>query len=92
MAKYVDLDAVLALVEPDARPQLARRITELPTLDVQKHGRLIDADVLNETIQEYIEEYSWLDVNGLHCEKWCAMKEAEMAIEDAPTIIPASDK
>jgi len=30
MAKYVDLDAVLALVEPDSRPQLARRITELP--------------------------------------------------------------
>ena len=61
-----------------------------PLVPVPPHGRLIDADVLMLMIQEYIDEYGWdVDEHGFHSEKWCAMKETEMAINDAPTVIPA---
>lgn len=56
---------------------------------VPPHGRLIDADALKEIILDYIEEYSWLEEDGLHNLKWCAMKEVEAVIDAAPTIIPA---
>lgn len=63
-----------------------------PLVEVPEHGRLIDADALMLSIQEYIDEYGWdVDEHGFHSEKWCAMKETEMAINDAPTVIPASD-
>lgn len=58
---------------------------------VPPHGRLIDADALMLKILDYIEEYSDVDEKGWHNLKWCAMKEAEMAINDAPTIIPAEE-
>ena len=59
-------------------------------IPIPPHGRLIDADVLMLMIQEYIDEYGWdVDEHGFHSEKWCAMKETEMAINDAPTVIPA---
>ena len=60
-----------------------------PLVPVPPHGRLIDADVLMLKILDYIDEYSDVDENGWHNLKWCAMKETEMAINDAPTIIPA---
>lgn len=63
-----------------------------PLISVPPHGRLIDADALMLKILDYIEEYSDVDDKGWHNLKWCAMKEAEMAIEDAPTIIPASEE
>lgn len=63
-----------------------------PLVSVPPHGRLIDADALMLHIQGYIEEYDDdLDDNGYHSGKWCAMKEAEMVINDAPTIIPAEE-
>lgn len=67
----------------------AERIPGCPLVPVPPHGRLIGADALMLKIQEYIEEYSETDERGWHNEKWCAMKETEMAINDAPTIIPA---
>lgn len=57
----------------------------------EPHGRLIDADALMLKIREYIDEYGELDENGFHSEKWCAMKEAEMAACETPTVIPASE-
>ena len=53
---------------------------------VPDHGRLVDADALMLKIQDYIEEYGDVDERGLHNLKWCAMKEAEMAINDAETV------
>ena len=35
-----------------------------------------DVDKVIEQLEEYIEEYSELDENGLHNLKWCAMQEA----------------
>ena len=65
---------------------------ETEAVPVPPHGRLIDADALMLKIQEYIEEYGWeTDEHGWHNEKWCAMKEAAMAIDAAPTIIPAEE-
>ena len=58
----------------------------------EPHGRLGDLDALMLIIREYIDEYGELDENGFHSEKWCAMKEAEMVISEAPTIIPASEE
>lgn len=49
-------------------------------------GDLINRSALKAVISEYIDEYSDLDNQGYHCEKWCAMKEAEMAIDNAPTV------
>ena len=39
-------------------------------------------------INEYIEEYSEVDSDGNHSEKWCAMQEAKMTIEDMPSAQP----
>ena len=64
---------------------------ETTAVPVPEHGRLIDADALMLKIKDYIEEYDDLDENGYHNLKWCAMKEVEMAIEDAPTIISSAE-
>ena len=69
----------------DAIEELQKRVPKTP------HGRLIDADALMLIIQEYLEEYSDLDEDGMHNLKWCAMKETEMAINDAPTIVEADN-
>lgn len=45
--------------------------------------RWIDADAVIEQLKEYIEEYAWLDENGMHNLKWCAMMEALGVVEDA---------
>lgn len=47
---------------------------------------IISRKALKKVINEYIDEYSDLDDEGNHCEKWCAMKEAEMAIDNAQPI------
>ena len=74
--------------EPIGNPQ--KRLDNCPLVSVPPHGRLIDADALMLHILDYIEEYDDdLSDNGYHNGKWCAMKEAEMTINDAPTIIEA---
>ena len=76
-------------VYPDGTA-IARKGIYGKAVPVPPHGRLIDADSLMLRIQEYIDEYGWdVDEHGFHSEKWCAMKETEMAINDAPTVIPA---
>lgn len=62
-------------------------LNDCVAIPVQPHSRLIDADALMLKILDYIDEYSDLDEDGLHNFKWCAMKEAEMAINEAETII-----
>lgn len=47
---------------------------------------LISRKALKKVINEYIDEYSDTDNEGNHCEKWCAMKEAEMAIDNASPV------
>jgi hypothetical protein len=41
-----------------------------------------------DRINEYIEEYSEIDSDGNHSEKWCAMQEAKMIIENMPPAQP----
>ena len=85
-------DEVVVLM-PDGAALLKGYPQPLETMEiieVPEHGRLIDADELMRRIQLYIDEYElYVDENGFHCEKWCAMKETEMAINDAPTVISA---
>ena len=72
---------------------MENRPSDCPLNEVpEPHGRLGDLDALMLIIREYIDEYGELDENGFHSEKWCAMKEAEMVISEAPTIIPASEE
>lgn len=79
------------IVEKSANWGLEGRPSWCPLAPVPPHGRLIDADALMLKIKDYIEEYDDLDENGYHNLKWCAMKEVEMAIEDAPTIISSAE-
>ena len=46
-------------------------------------SRYIDADKVIEQLKEYIDEYSWVDENGMHGLKWCAMMEALDVVEEA---------
>lgn len=46
-------------------------------------SRYIDADKVIEQLKEYIDEYSWVDENGNHGLKWCAMMEALDVVEEA---------
>ena len=41
-----------------------------------------------DRINEYIEEYSEIDSDGNHSEKWCAMQEAKMTIKNMPSAQP----
>jgi hypothetical protein len=41
-----------------------------------------------EAIDDYLNEYSGLDEEGYHGEKWCAMAEAKMVIENLPSAQP----
>ncbi len=49
-------------------------------------GDTISRSAAIAEIEEYIEEYSELDRNGLHILKWCAMEEAKMVLEKAPDV------
>lgn len=81
---YCNISSVKVLGHGNAR------LNHCPLIPVPDHGRLGDLDLVKAMIQEYIEEYgSTKDENGYYGEKWCAMKEAEMVIQDAPTVIEA---
>ena len=41
-----------------------------------------------DAIDDYLDEYSGLDEEGYHSEKWCAMAEAKMVIENLPSVQP----
>ena len=47
-------------------------------------NRYIDADKVIEQLNEYLDEYSWVNEEGLHDLKWCAMMEALAVVEEAP--------
>lgn len=40
-------------------------------------------DDIREKLNDYIEEYSDMDSNGLHNLKWCAMQEALCVVNEA---------
>jgi len=46
---------------------------------------LINRQGTIDRINEYIEEYSEIDSDGNHSEKWCAMQEAKMTIKNMPS-------
>jgi len=66
---------------------IEHRDESCPLAPVPPHGRLIDADKLQQIIVEDIEEYSELDENGLHSGQWCGMMIAKMEIEAMPIAI-----
>ena len=53
---------------------------------------LINRQGTIDRINEYIEEYSEIDSDGNHSEKWCAMQEAKMTIKNMPSAQPERPK
>ena len=49
---------------------------------------LISGQAAIDAIEDYLDEYSGLDEEGYHGEKWCAMAEARMVIENLPSAQP----
>jgi hypothetical protein len=49
---------------------------------------LISRQAAIEAIDDYLNEYSGLDEEGYHGEKWCAMAEAKMVIENLQSAQP----
>lgn len=49
---------------------------------------LIDRQAAIDAFDDYLDEYSGLDEEGYHSEKWCAMGEAKMVIENLPSAQP----
>lgn len=85
------MSGTLLLILSNGKAQIIRTKEIVDVISVPQHGRLIDADALMLKILDYIDEYSDVDEKGWHNLKWCAMKETEMAINNAPTIIPAEE-
>ena len=75
--------AIDALVDlPSAQP-------DVPDTNV---GDMISRQSALQAINEYLDEYSGLDEEGYHGEKWCAMAEAKMVIENLPSAQPDTDR
>lgn len=49
---------------------------------------LISRQQAIDALDDYLDEYSGLDEEGYHNEKWCAMSEAKMVIENLPSAQP----
>ena len=75
-------------IQGEKKEQVTQENTALTMKDGAGMGgkevsRYIDADKVAEQLKEYIDEYSWVDENGLHGLKWCAMIEALDVVEEA---------
>ena len=91
MSKQLFCKAFGAFDKSDYDKLPFERMKNCPLVPVPPHGRLLVADELMLKILDYIDEYSDVDEKGWHNLKWCAMKETEMAVNAAPTIIPAEE-
>ena len=80
----------------DEREEIAWIINHLPSAqpDVPDTnvGDMISRQSAIQAINEYLDEYSGLDEEGYHGEKWCAMAEAKMVIENLPSTQPEQTK
>ena len=59
MADYISRDAVLELIEPDARPFLAERVRNIPSADVvdrEAYNQMVDLALSQGTIVNKIKE------------------------------------
>ena len=55
---------------------------------MEERQDLISRQGAIDAIDDYLDEYSGLDEEGYHSEKWCAMAEAKMVIENLPSAQP----
>lgn len=60
-----------------------KRVVEIES----PYGRLGDLDYAIELLKEYAEEYSEVDENGLHSDKWCGYMECIEALKEIPAIV-----
>lgn len=69
------------------------RETECPLIEIPPHGRVIDADALEDFVialkRDAIHAYEWTGKSGEWNTRIFERERFAQAIEDAPTIIPA---
>lgn len=63
-------------------------IAHLPSAQFEPCGDAVSKQYILDAFAEYIEEYKEVDEEGNHDPKWCAMKEAEMVVKEAPFAQP----
>ena len=70
------------------KPMTGKRLDNCPLIPVPVHGRLVEADAVEEQIDEWIDAVGYATIGkGLSY-----YGELLGCIEDAPTIIPADGK
>lgn len=62
--------------------------TALKDANLEPCENCISRQAAIDALEDYLDEYSGLDEEGYHGEKWCAMAEAKMVIENLPSAQP----
>lgn len=70
------------------------REEDCPIIELPPHGRLIDADVLEDLVIKTKDHFAGLSANGEigNLYKSWGLHDAELMIETIPTIVPAEGK
>ena len=64
------------------------RLLSLPSAKPEPCGDAVSRQYILDALDEYIEEYGEVDKEGNHDLKWCAMGEAKMVVNEAPSVQP----
>lgn len=67
-------------------------LDELPSALPEPCEDTVSRQYILGALAEYIDEYGEVDAEGNHDPKWCAMKEAEMVVKEAPSVEPEHDE
>lgn len=96
MADLIDRQAAIdaidgVFMEDDSyKTCLYLAIQNIPSVQTKPDSDCISRERTLNAIAEYLEEYNETDQDGNYDPKWCAMKEAELLVNDMPSV--QSDK
>jgi hypothetical protein len=84
-----DDDCVLLLKKGTCEGTWADQYSKCPLIEAPEPCKdAVSRQYILDAFAEYIEEYKEVDEEGNHDPKWCAMKEAEMVVKEAPSVVP----
>ena len=78
-----DLDEAVLLTK-DAYSDLCQRASQVSEDTVSKRYLLAEIDDL-------ADEFSEVDENGLHSERWCGIMDSKLVILNAPSVVPTTE-
>ena len=81
-----DVHTICTALQEEILPLLLERQEDCPLIEVPPHGRLIDADALEDKCHR-LSQYEWNKLTGTTWGYAYATFESE--VEDAQTVIPA---